>query len=87
MNSQFKNASVEAEIEEIENDFPSYLHRVEDGETILILKGGVPLAEIKPINFQNQSIRPFGLCQGEFIVPDDFDDPLPEEILKEFEGK
>ena len=31
--------------------------------------------------------RPFGLCAGEFAVPDDFDDPLPKEILKEFEGR
>lgn len=34
-----------------------------------------------------EPLRPFGLCAGEFTVPDDFDDPLPEEILKEFEGK
>lgn len=33
------------------------------------------------------SSRPFGLCQGEFRVPDDFDAPLPEYIIKEFEGK
>jgi hypothetical protein len=33
------------------------------------------------------SSRSFGLCQGEFHVPDDFDTPLPEYIIKEFEGK
>ncbi len=31
--------------------------------------------------------RPFGLCAGEFVVPDDFDDPLPEDILRDFEGQ
>lgn len=31
--------------------------------------------------------RPFGLAAGEFVVPDDFDDPLPEEILRDFEGQ
>lgn len=31
--------------------------------------------------------RPFGLCRGEFVVPDDFDAPLPESILDAFEGK
>ncbi|MBV5260325.1 DUF2281 domain-containing protein [Synechococcus moorigangaii CMS01] len=31
-------------------------------------------------------LRPFGLCEGEFIVPDDFDEPLPEEILQLFEN-
>ncbi len=34
-----------------------------------------------------ESLRPFGLCKGEFHVPDDFDAPLPEYILKEFEGQ
>jgi hypothetical protein len=31
-------------------------------------------------------MRPSGLCEGEFIVPDDFDEPLPEDILQTFEG-
>jgi hypothetical protein len=30
--------------------------------------------------------RPYGLGAGEFTVPDDFDRPLPEDVLKEFEG-
>ncbi len=30
--------------------------------------------------------RPYGLAQGQFVVPDDFDAPLPEELLREFEG-
>lgn len=29
--------------------------------------------------------RPFGLCAGEFVVPDDFDAPLPEDFLQDFE--
>jgi len=28
--------------------------------------------------------RPAGLCSGEFRVPDDFDAPLPAEILDQF---
>jgi len=27
------------------------------------------------------------LCAGEFTVPDDFDAPLPEDLLNAFEGK
>jgi len=34
-----------------------------------------------------KKLRPFGLCAGEFVVPEDFDAPLPEEILQAFEGK
>ncbi|MCI0490996.1 MAG: hypothetical protein L0229_30775 [Blastocatellia bacterium] len=43
--------------------------------------------EIKPIVSDSETLRPFGLCAGEFVVPDDFDDPLPEEIIEEFEPK
>lgn len=32
-------------------------------------------------------LRPYGLAAGQFVVPDDFDAPLPEEILAEFEGR
>ncbi len=40
----------------------------------------LPEGEIK------ETPRPAGLCKGEFHVPDDFDAPLPEDILKTFEG-
>jgi hypothetical protein len=29
--------------------------------------------------------RPIGLCKGEFVVPEDFDAPLPDNILSLFE--
>ena len=35
----------------------------------------------------NKLLRPVGLAAGEFAVPDDFDDPLPEEIIRGFEGR
>ena len=34
---------------------------------------------------QQNKKRPIGLAKGEFIVPDDFNDPLPDEILDLFE--
>ena len=43
--------------------------------------------ETRPAISSGKQLRPFGLCTGEFIVPDDFDAPLPEEILNAFEGK
>ena len=30
--------------------------------------------------------RPFGLCAGQFQVPDDFDAPLPDDELDLFES-
>ncbi|GEM_PF-1142619 len=34
---------------------------------------------------QENKGRPFGLCKGEFIVPDNFNEALPDEILELFE--
>ena len=31
-------------------------------------------------------LRPYGLCAGEFVVPQDFDAPLPEAELRLFES-
>ncbi|MCP6762365.1 MAG: type II toxin-antitoxin system Phd/YefM family antitoxin [Fischerella sp. CENA71] len=45
------------------------------------------LTSYLPLARRDQQLRPFALCAGEFIVPDDFDAPLPEEILNEFEGR
>ena len=35
----------------------------------------------------DQTPRPFGLAKGEFVVPQDFNAPLPEEVLRGFEAK
>ena len=32
-----------------------------------------------------KKLRPFGLCKGEFSVPDDFDAPLSDDLLDDFE--
>ena len=34
---------------------------------------------------ESKNLRPFGLGKGDFVAPDDFDAPLPEEILAAFE--
>jgi hypothetical protein len=36
---------------------------------------------------QPKQLRPYGLAAGEFTVPDDFDDPLPDDILASFYGE
>lgn len=73
-------------IEEIKRDLLAFLLRVEAGETLVLVQAGKPFAEIKPFKEVLQGLRPFGLCAGEFTVPDDFDEPLPEEIIQDFEG-
>jgi prevent-host-death family protein len=74
-------------IDEIQKNLIGYLHQVAAGESIIITQAGKPIAEIKPVSPTSPQVRPYGLCAGEFTVPDDFDAPLPEEILNSFEGK
>jgi prevent-host-death family protein len=74
-------------VEEVQRDVSAYLQRVEAGETLVIVRAGKPVAEITPVVRRAETLRPFGLCAGEFTIPDDFDAPLPENILKEFEGQ
>ena len=73
-------------VQEIQRDLFGILRRVEQGETLLVVRDEQPVAEIKPVPTQARQPRPYGLCAGEFTVPGDFDHPLPESILQEFDG-
>jgi antitoxin (DNA-binding transcriptional repressor) of toxin-antitoxin stability system len=69
-------------LEEIQRDPRAVLERVRLGQTLLLTEGEEILAEIKPVKKQ----RPIGLSKGRFVVPGDFDAPLPDEILKRLQG-
>jgi prevent-host-death family protein len=62
------------------------LDRVEAGERLVVVRGGRPVAELRPVAPARSGPRPFGLAAGAFAVPADFDAPLPDEVLREFEG-
>ena len=54
------------------------------GEEVVITRSGRPMVRLVPI----EEDRPvFGVDEGRFVVPDDFDAPLDEELLREFEGR
>jgi antitoxin (DNA-binding transcriptional repressor) of toxin-antitoxin stability system len=74
-------------IAELERDPHAALQRVEDGESLLVLRDRQPIAEIRPANARSSEPRPYGLCAGAFDVPADFDAALPEEVLRQFEGQ
>ena len=57
------------------------------GETIVIAKNGTPLAKLVPLDAPAKSKIVFGLMKGEFIEADDFDAPLPDDLLAAFEGR
>lgn len=74
--------------DDFQRGFQLYLMRVKAGETTVIESDGKPVAEVKPIVSEvSSNRRPAGLCKGEFRVPDDFDAPLPEALLRTFGGK
>lgn len=78
---QQNSTTLQVNVEEILQNFSDYLQQVEYGRVILITKSGKAIAEITPVTADKQTQRPYGLCAGEFTVPDNFDDPLPESIL------
>ena len=79
-------AAMKATLEELEKGTAEYLHRVMDGETVVVYQGKRAVAEIRPLT-ETAKLRPVGLAEGEFVVPDDFDDPLPDDMLDAFEGR
>jgi antitoxin (DNA-binding transcriptional repressor) of toxin-antitoxin stability system len=74
-------------VQDIQRDFSAFLRRLESGEAFLVVRDDRPLAEVRPVSPTTSQPRPVGLAAGQFSVPADFDGPLPEEILKEFEGE
>lgn len=76
-------------MEEIGQDLAGYLRLVEAGETLLIVNEYRVVAEVRPVGKEpdTRQPRPAGLCAGDFTVPDDFDAPLPEVIIRAFEGR
>lgn len=70
-------------VHEAKTHLSRLLRRVAAGEEILIAKAGRPVARLVPVKAGR--VRVLGSDRGVFTVPDDFDAPLPEELLAEFE--
>jgi antitoxin (DNA-binding transcriptional repressor) of toxin-antitoxin stability system len=73
--------------QEVASDLGAFLRKVERGETVVIAVHDRPVAELRPTDLTATSPRPAGLAAGEFVVPDDFDAPLPAEIIADFEAR
>ena len=57
-----------------------------EGEDIIIARAGKPVARLTRITSEHVR-RNLGVLDGQFTIPDDFNRPLPEEILTAFEGQ
>ena len=71
-------------VHEAKTQFSRLLARVSAGEEIVISKAGNPVARLVPWE-QKKKNRVPGLDKGVLQIPEDFDAPLPPEILATFE--
>ena len=74
----------EVNIHDAKTHFSKLLKRVAAGEEIIIARSGKPVAKLVPIDSPAQ--RVLGQDAGLFEVPEDFDAPLPDDLLAEFTG-
>ena len=75
---------VEVNIHEAKTQLSRLLDQALAGEEVIIMRSGRPLARLTPLK-PAKLVRTFGSARGDFVVPDDFDAPLPDKILAAFE--
>jgi prevent-host-death family protein len=76
--------AVHVNIHEAKTHLSRLLVQAGEGEEIIIAKAGKPIARLIPIK-ERVSRRQPGSAKGQVTVATDFDAPLPEPILEEFE--
>jgi prevent-host-death family protein len=54
------------------------------GAEIVIAKAGKPMVRLVPYAPARKR-RKLGILDGRFVVPDDLDSPLPDDLVDEFE--
>jgi prevent-host-death family protein len=64
--------------------------RAAAGEEIVIAKNGKPMAKLVPLRAEKER-RPLGIMRGLIVLPDnfpeEFDAPLPPDLLAAFSGE
>ena len=73
----------EVNIHQAKTNLSRLLLRVMSGEEIIIAKAGKQVAKLVTIKGSPQP-RVFGQDRGKIWIADDFDTPLPEEVLRTF---
>ena len=73
-------------IHEAKTHLSKLLEEVSQGGEVVIAKSGKPMARLTGIT-PAKPIRKPGFLKGKIKIADDFDAPLPDDILDAFEGK
>ncbi len=74
---------IQINIAEAKARLSRYLENVERGETVVLCRRNVPIAEIRPLTKPPAHERPVGIDRG-MTVPDSFFEPLPDDVLEAF---
>lgn len=72
-------------IHEAKTHLSQLVEDVARGDEIIIAKAGKPMARLISID-SDTTPRPRGILTGRIWIADDFDDPLPRDILQSFDG-
>lgn len=72
-------------IHEAKTTLSKLIQKAQGGEEVMITKSGVPVAKL--VTVLPEGPRQLGRDVGRFEVPEDFNDPLPEDLLDAFEGR
>ncbi|MBN2498366.1 MAG: type II toxin-antitoxin system Phd/YefM family antitoxin [Deltaproteobacteria bacterium] len=79
---------IKINIHQAKTHLSRYLANLARGETIILCRRNVPVAEIRPLPAAQKESRPLGLGRqeyGELCLPEAFFEPLPDELLDGFE--
>ena len=77
---------MEVNIHQAKTHFSRLLQRVAAGEEVVIARAGVPVARLVAVEPKKGNLRPLGMDEGRIWIADDFDAPLPDDMLKAFYG-
>ena len=70
-------------VHEAKTELSRLLKRVAQGEEVVIAKAGKPIARLIPVSSPRPASR-LGLDKSDWKMPENFNDPLPEEWLDGF---
>ena len=71
-------------VHEAKTHLSKLLEQVRQGEEVVIAKAGKPVARLVAVRQKTKERRPGG-AKGTISYADDFDAPLPDEVLESFE--
>ena len=77
-----KSVVIRVGVHEAKTRMSELLRLVDSGQEIEIARSGEPVAKLVP--FRPREIRRLGIDRGQYTVPDDFDAPLPDDVLQSF---